>query len=87
MSLLGQSASRLPKLPAHGHVQHELGIARYAFELAQMTDQPGVLHQPLDVFAAHQHHLFRIETEEGLLEGRPLASTRLCLSPARRCAG
>lgn len=46
-----------------------------------MTDQPGVLHQPLDVFAAHQHHLFRIETEEGLLEGRPLGVHQTVLEP------
>ncbi|MOA55462.1 hypothetical protein D3C78_1792560 [compost metagenome] len=37
-----------------------------------MTDDPRILHQPLQVFGAHQHDFFRVELEEHLFEGRPL---------------
>ena len=54
------------------HIEDELGIARHALELAQMANQPRILHQPFQMLGAHQHHLLRIEAEEHLLEGRPL---------------
>ncbi|MNE54439.1 hypothetical protein D3C80_1492150 [compost metagenome] len=67
-----------------GHVEDELGVARHALELGQVTNQALVLHQPLQVFGAHQHHLVRIEAEEHFLEGRPLGIHQAVLEPGAK---
>ena len=54
------------------YIKNELGVARHAFELAQVANQPRILHQVLQALGAHQHHLFWIEAKEHLLERRPL---------------
>ncbi len=53
-------------------IQNHLRIARHALELAQVTDDARVLHQPLQVLGAHEHDFFRVKPKEHLLEGRPL---------------
>ncbi|MNF13241.1 hypothetical protein D3C80_2150050 [compost metagenome] len=55
------------------HVEDKLGVAWHAFQLGEVADQAFVLHQPLQMLGAHQHHLVRIEAEERLLERWPLA--------------
>jgi hypothetical protein len=55
-----------------GHIQNELRIARHAFELAQVSDDPRILHQALQVLGAHQHDFFRVELEEHFFKCRPL---------------
>ena len=54
-----------------GDVEDQLGIARHAFQLAQMTNDPRILHQALQMIGAHQNDFFRIEAKEHLLEGWP----------------
>ncbi|MOA08684.1 hypothetical protein D3C78_1284730 [compost metagenome] len=67
-----------------GHVQYELRIARHALELAQVTDDPRVLHQALKVLGAHQHDFFRVEPEEHLFEGWPLGVHQAVLEPGAK---
>ncbi|MCY1446949.1 hypothetical protein D9M71_635450 [compost metagenome] len=62
-------------------IQHHLRIARHALELAQVADDALVVHQPLQVLGAHQHHLLRVEAEEHLLERRPLGIHQAVLEP------
>nr|GFA08047.1 hypothetical protein [Tanacetum cinerariifolium] len=54
-----------------GDVEDQLRVARHALELAQVADDPRVLHQAFQMVAAHQRDFFRVEAEEDLLEGRP----------------
>ena len=45
------------------------------FELAQVADQAGVLHQPLEMLGAHGHDLLRIEPKNTSSKAGHLASS------------
>ncbi|KPW12471.1 Uncharacterized protein ALO42_05454 [Pseudomonas syringae pv. atrofaciens] len=53
-------------------VQNQLRIARHALELAQMTNDARVLHQPFQVIGAHQHDFLRVEAKKHFFERWPL---------------
>ncbi|RMV47704.1 hypothetical protein ALP11_05669 [Pseudomonas syringae pv. papulans] len=53
-------------------VQDQLCIAWHALELAQMTNDARVLHQPFQVIGAHQHDFLRVEAKEHFFERWPL---------------
>ncbi|MNC48887.1 hypothetical protein D3C75_980320 [compost metagenome] len=64
-----------------GDIQHHLRITRHALELAQVADNALILHQPLQMLGAHQHHFLRVEAKEHLLERRPLGIHQAVLEP------
>ena len=69
-----------------GYVEDHLRVARHAFELAQVADDPRILHQPFKVLGAHQHHFFRIESEKDLFKYWPLGVHHAVLEPRAKYA-
>ncbi|MCY1441681.1 hypothetical protein D9M71_580050 [compost metagenome] len=66
------------------NIKDHLRVARHALELAQVADDPRVLHQPLEVLGAHQHDLVRVEAEEHFFKGRPLGIHQTVLEPGAK---
>ncbi len=72
MSLPGQRASQMPKLPCSSAIRdHRRGVVAHRLELAPMADQPAVGEQCFERLVRHRPHAPRLETAEHLLESRP----------------
>ena len=53
------------------HIKNELGISRNTLELAQMTNNPFVLHQAFQMLLPHEHDLVWRKAEKCRFESRP----------------